>query len=64
MIEKPLILSSALAFWTAAIHGDFWPNDAFFLLTILPRLFFTRSALVNPVLVLDSLPLKAYRFWV
>merc|ERR1719162_2832820 len=58
---KPLIFNSLRAFWQATIHVFFLALRLAFLLTTLPCLFFTRSAFLSPVLVLSSLPVKAWR---
>merc|ERR550537_1201713 len=59
---KPLIFSAARALLQATIHVFFFPAALFFLLTILPALFFTRSVFFNPVAVLSIFPKNACRF--
>merc|ERR1719449_301247 len=63
MATKPFNLRMERAFWTALVHlprpfamNCFLPFAAIFLLTILPRLFLRRSALVRPPTVFSLVP--------
>merc|ERR1719359_1177909 len=60
---KPFTLRAFLAFWTAAVQPlmlayAFLPCARLFLLTILPRLFCTKSVLVKPPVVFALDPRK------
>merc|ERR1719316_954896 len=59
---KPLIFSAFLAFWTAIIQVFFLPSADFFLLTILPVLFFIKEDAVIPPTVFSLDPRNTKTF--
>merc|ERR1719316_260060 len=59
---KPLIFSAFLAFWTAIIQVFFLLSADFFLLTILPVLFFVKEDAVIPPTVFSLDPRNTKTF--